>query len=71
MCIRDSIGRPKGQYKGNDGAPMRAIQTVEIARSDTVAQDNDTQSSKDPSEKKKNRKFPKNLETGASRGEAP
>ena len=46
MCIRD-------RYKGNDGAPIRAIQTVEIARSDTIEQDSDTQSIKDPSEKKK------------------
>ena len=33
---KQNIGRPKRQYKGNDGAPIRAIQTVEIARSDTV-----------------------------------
>ena len=64
MCIRD-------RYKGNDGPPIRAIQTVEIARSDTIAQASDTQTIKDPREKKKNHKFPKNLETGASRGEAP
>ena len=47
------------------------MQTVEIARTDTIEQDSDTPSNKDPNEKKNNRKFPKILETGASRVEAP
>ena len=61
MCIRD-------RYKGNDGTQMRTIQTVEISKSDTTAQDSDTQSIKDSSEKKKNRKFPKKLGNGRLQG---
>ena len=50
---KQNIGRPKGQYKGNDGAPIRAMQTVEIARKDTIEQDSDTSSNKDPNERKR------------------
>ena len=50
---KPNVGRPKGQGKGNDGAPIRAIQTVEIAKADTTAKDSDTQSTKDSNNKSK------------------
>ena len=44
---KQNIARPQGQYKVNDGAPIRAMQTVEIARTDTIEQDSDTPSNKE------------------------
>ena len=66
-----NIGRPKMQNKGNDGTPMWAIQTVDISKNDTTAQESETQNVRDPIEKPKCYQALKNLPKGASRKEAP
>ena len=50
---KPNVGRPKMQNKGNDATPLRTIQTVDISKNDTTAQESETQNDRDPIEKAK------------------
>ena len=65
-----TVGRPKMQNKGNYGTPMRTIQTVNISKNDTTAQESETQNDRDPIEKAKCYQATKNVPKGASKKDA-
>ena len=67
---KPNVGRPKMQNKGDDGTSMRTIQTVDISKNDTTAQESETQNVRDPIEKPKCHQSAKNLPKGASRKDA-
>ena len=56
--------------KGNDGTPMRAIQTVEVPDTGTTEQASEIENVRDPIAKAKQFPHTKNLRQGASKNDA-
>ena len=64
------FNRQKPISKGNDGTPMRAIQTVAVSGTGTTAQTSEIENVRDPIAKVKQYPHTKNVQQGAPKKDA-